>query len=149
MEKEKIYWRGLPVYPPTVCRVFRNNTVRTSPGARSVLLVYDLICCCRRIFYCSYFILILYCVCINVFFASIITIRTVDRRNFKRNLGYYKVNKNNQTTTEERREENQLDATECFIALIICSTYFWHLYAHQQELVQFPSSRTHSLLPCT
>ena len=34
----------------------------------------------------------------------------------------------------KRREENQLDATECFIALIICSTYFGHLYAHHQEL---------------
>ena len=33
-----------------------------------------------------------------------------------------------------RREENQLDATECFIALIICSTCFGHLYAHHQEL---------------
>ena len=32
------------------------------------------------------------------------------------------------------RKENQLDATECFIALIICSTYFGHLYAHLQEL---------------
>ena len=32
------------------------------------------------------------------------------------------------------REENQLDATECFIALLICSTYFGHLYAHHQEL---------------
>ena len=32
------------------------------------------------------------------------------------------------------REENQLDATECFIALIICSTCFGHLYAHHQEL---------------
>jgi len=31
------------------------------------------------------------------------------------------------------REENQLDATECFIALIICSTCFGHLYAHHQE----------------
>jgi len=67
-----------------------------------------------------------------------------------------------------RREENQLDATEWFIALIICSTYFGHLYAHHQELEnmlvllpiwcvipwllvveQFPSSRAHSLLPCT
>jgi len=26
----------------------------------------------------------------------------------------------------KRREENQLDATECFIALIICSTCFGH-----------------------
>ena len=33
-----------------------------------------------------------------------------------------------------RREENQLDATEWFIALIICSTYFGHLYDHHQEL---------------
>jgi len=33
-----------------------------------------------------------------------------------------------------RREENQLDTTECFIALIICSTCFGHLYAHHQEL---------------
>ena len=32
------------------------------------------------------------------------------------------------------REENQLDATEWFIALVICSTYFGHLYAHHQEL---------------
>jgi len=33
-----------------------------------------------------------------------------------------------------RREENQLDATEWFIALIICSTCFGHIYAHHQEL---------------
>jgi hypothetical protein len=33
-----------------------------------------------------------------------------------------------------RREESQLDATEWFIALIICSTCFGHLYAHHQEL---------------
>jgi len=33
-----------------------------------------------------------------------------------------------------RRKENQLDATECFIALIICSTCFRHLYAHHREL---------------
>ena len=32
------------------------------------------------------------------------------------------------------REENQLDATECLIALIICSTCFGHLYANHQEL---------------
>jgi len=32
------------------------------------------------------------------------------------------------------REENQLDATECFIALINCSKCFGHLYAHHQEL---------------
>jgi len=34
----------------------------------------------------------------------------------------------------KRREESQLDATECYIALIICSTCFGHLYAHHQEL---------------
>jgi len=34
----------------------------------------------------------------------------------------------------QRKAENQLDATECFIALIICSTCFGHLYAHHQEL---------------
>ena len=28
----------------------------------------------------------------------------------------------------KRREENQLDATECFIAIIICSTCFGHSY---------------------
>jgi len=33
-----------------------------------------------------------------------------------------------------RKEENQLDATEWFIALTICSTSFGHLYAHHQEL---------------
>jgi len=31
-------------------------------------------------------------------------------------------------------EENQLYATDCFIALIICSTCFGHLYAHHKEL---------------
>ena len=34
----------------------------------------------------------------------------------------------------KRREENQLDVTECLIALIICSTCFGHLYAYHQEL---------------
>jgi len=33
-----------------------------------------------------------------------------------------------------RREENQLDANECFIAIVICSTCFEHSYAHHQEL---------------
>ena len=32
------------------------------------------------------------------------------------------------------RDENQLDVTECFIALMIRSTYFGHFYAHHQEL---------------
>ena len=31
------------------------------------------------------------------------------------------------------REENQLDVTECFIALIIRSTCFGHFNAHHQE----------------
>jgi len=34
----------------------------------------------------------------------------------------------------KRTEEKQLDATECFIALIIRSTCFGYLYAHHQEL---------------
>ena len=33
-----------------------------------------------------------------------------------------------------RREENQLDAAECFIAIVIFSTCFGHSYAHHQEL---------------
>ena len=33
-----------------------------------------------------------------------------------------------------RREEDQLDATEWFIALVICSTCFGHLYVHHQEI---------------
>jgi len=31
-------------------------------------------------------------------------------------------------------EGNQLDATQCFIELVICSTCFGHVYAHHQEL---------------
>jgi hypothetical protein len=31
-------------------------------------------------------------------------------------------------------KKNQLDITECFIALMICSTCFGHFYAHHQEL---------------
>ena len=34
----------------------------------------------------------------------------------------------------KHREENQLDAAECFIAIIICSTCFGHSYAHHKEL---------------
>ena len=30
-------------------------------------------------------------------------------------------------------KKNQLDVTECFIALMICSTCFGHFYAHHQE----------------
>ena len=32
-------------------------------------------------------------------------------------------------------KKTQLDATEWFIALIICSACFGHFYAHHQELV--------------
>jgi len=42
----------------------------------------------------------------------------------------YKTN----TQNCKSREENQLDVTECFIALIICSKCFGHLYANHQEL---------------
>jgi len=31
-------------------------------------------------------------------------------------------------------KKNQLDITECFIALMICSTCFGHFYVHYQEL---------------
>jgi hypothetical protein len=31
-------------------------------------------------------------------------------------------------------KKNQLDVTECFIALMICPTRFGHFYAHHQEL---------------
>jgi len=31
-------------------------------------------------------------------------------------------------------KKNQLDVTECFIALMVCSTRFGHFYAHHQEL---------------
>ena len=34
----------------------------------------------------------------------------------------------------KRREQNQLDATECFIAIIICSTCFGHSFVHHHEL---------------
>jgi hypothetical protein len=37
-----------------------------------------------------------------------------------------------------RREENQLHGTELFIALIICSTCFEHLYGHHQKLETIP-----------
>jgi len=34
----------------------------------------------------------------------------------------------------KRREENQIDVTESFIATIICLTCFGHSYAHHQKL---------------
>ena len=33
--------------------------------------------------------------------------------------------------------ENQLDATACFVILMMCSTCFGHLYVHHQELTIF------------
>ena len=52
---------------------------------------------------------------------------------------------------DKRREDNQLDATECFIALIICSTCFGHLYAHHQVLetirVLLPRMVCNALVP--
>jgi len=33
----------------------------------------------------------------------------------------------------KRREENQSDATECFNAIIICSTCFGHSHAHARD----------------
>jgi len=44
-----------------------------------------------------------------------------------------------------RREESQLDATECFIALIFCSTCFEQLYAHHQELETIPVLLPHMM----
>jgi hypothetical protein len=35
-------------------------------------------------------------------------------------------------------EENQLDATQCFIAIVIGSTYFGHHYAHRPEVAAIP-----------
>ena len=50
----------------------------------------------------------------------------------------------------KRREENQLDASEWFIALISCSTCFGHLYAHHQELeTMTEAARAASLIPDT
>jgi len=51
----------------------------------------------------------------------------------KRRYQYTRL-KNAENRILKRREENQLDATECFIAITICSTCFGHSYAHRQEL---------------
>jgi len=54
--------------------------------------------------------------------------------------GVLKLKKNNSDAKRlnrthcKRREENQLYAIGCLIALIICLTCFEHLYAHHQEL---------------
>jgi len=47
--------------------------------------------------------------------------------------GFFPARSTIKSLNYQRREENQLGATECFIALIICSTCFGHLYAHHQE----------------
>ena len=46
-------------------------------------------------------------------------------------LPFFWVHKDTYKCVEKK---NQLDATEWFIALIICSTCFGHFYAHRQEL---------------
>jgi len=49
-------------------------------------------------------------------------------------LSYRRLAVRSETVAYVRREENHLDATERFIALIIWSTCFGHLYAHHYEL---------------
>ena len=49
-------------------------------------------------------------------------------------ITYHPVDRLKAEAINIRREENQPDATEWFIALIICSTCFGHLYVHHQEL---------------
>jgi len=43
-----------------------------------------------------------------------------------------------------RRDENHLEATECLIALIICSTCFGHLYAHFTHSTRLIAKHTHT-----
>jgi hypothetical protein len=73
---------------------------------------------------------------------------TVNRKNDRRQMLNFQCRQPNRTIAARtlnlalllghpifrRREQNQLYATECFIALIICSTCFGQLYAHHQEL---------------
>ena len=47
----------------------------------------------------------------------------------------------------QRREENQLDATERFVAIIICSTCFGHLHAYHQELETILVLLPHMVMP--
>ena len=42
--------------------------------------------------------------------------------------------KNTSHSYNNVEKKNQLHVTECFIALMICSTCFGHFYAHHQEL---------------
>ena len=44
-----------------------------------------------------------------------------------------------------RTEEIQLDATEWFTALVICSTCLGHLYAHHQELETIIALLSHTM----
>ena len=55
-------------------------------------------------------------------------------RSFHRGIYIYICVCVNNIYMYKRGEENQLDAPECFIKLMICSTCFGHLYAHHQEL---------------
>ena len=73
--------------------------------------------------------------CVQIILAFLIN----HTQKFKYQPGLLKVK--NQVCSPHRtqfirkhREENQLDAIECFIALIICLTCFGHLYSHHQEL---------------
>ena len=52
----------------------------------------------------------------------------------RRIVGLVKTNCKPSDKTRDVEKKNQLDATEWFIALIICSTCFGHFYAHSQEL---------------
>jgi hypothetical protein len=47
------------------------------------------------------------------------------------------------------REVNQLDATEGFISLIICSKYLGHFLAHHQELETILVLLPHMVLYCS
>ena len=115
---------------------------------------------------------------------SILSFSSVSRAHQKLNLVLIRFQKNAMCLSVHRcirvEKKNQLDATEWFIALIICSTCLNSFYGHHQELEticvllppmvcdalvagcrrsgsgqqamlleQHPSSRTHSLLPCT
>ena len=57
---------------------------------------------------------------------------TIDVQSTGQTYGDYRAISNPCRICVEKK--NQLDATEWFIAHIICSTCFGHFYAHHQEL---------------
>jgi len=62
-------------------------------------------------------------------------LRRYHKTTFELYLSLWLIFKETENTKRNtHREENQLDATECCIALIICSTCFGHLHAHHQKL---------------